>query len=815
VDNNTGESSPLGRQLVCDAVRVRARLGIPEIISQGPKTPSLRRGVRSSTEPSVFAPRDWEIIPSNADQVGFRWNQINQATQYHLQISTQDFGDSGLENKSTNCDDPCFSVLTSEPNHLATLSQFAPNMPYYWRVRSETTEFNKPASILLHFSQWSDIRQFSVIEAPTEGGNYPIKCREFREPNGIQFYDKLTKQWTAEGGPYYFEGQIHNNLLQQGLSPTPMEEGFSEGEGEGEGEGENSQLESDDEIPSLESMAAWAQICYPVVGNQPLSQMPIALFLAGNFPNCKLQEQGKEAGYFDWEGKYTPDLQVEIVPPGVCPEEKIIPSHRGFDYLLEELASHGIFAISISPHEIQGHNELWNFLARAELILQFIDKLEDWNENGRDPFGPSKGQQQDGIFHHQLDLHKILLVGHSRGGEAVLAAQELKKDRGENNSSIVAIVAIAPTRMSGDSLITPNYEASDPYYLLLGARDNDIVSLSGLATYQLADNTNATKNKAIVYGANHNYFNTEWAKIFDEAAGVSDPALIMDPAEQQAITLTTVTAFSRWHLQNEQKYREMFTGRYKHDRIYWAYHTHLSKQVIIDDFELERFFNADPHKNILGGKNTCQFKDFLSNWFKECEFKEKRLYFIGEGFPGKGLEPDFHFFEDTIGMRLNWSVSFLGSTAVYRTEIVDFSLPEEKISQVTHLSLLAANVEQGDENPLDSDIQTSINLAITLEIKEANGKTIKRSHTVDTKNFGRIPHPYQRTWEKCQEVSGICVKNQQAVLIGIRIPLTEFGFTTEELQAGVLANLHAIEIEMDAAGNPAGNIALDDIILTQ
>ena len=128
------------------------------------------------------------------------------------------------------------------------------------------------------------------------------------------------------------------------------------------------------------------------------------------------------------------------------------------------------------------------------------------------------------------------------------------------------------------------------------------------------------------------------------------------------------------------------------------------------------------------------------------------------------------------------------------------------ISQFSYLSFLVANVEPGEENPVDSEIQTSINVALTLEIKEPDETMIKRSRSVDTKAFGRIPHPYQRSWLGCET----CTDNQQAILIGIRIPLSEFGLSQEELN-----QLQAIEMEMDASGNPKGNIALDDIFFTQ
>ena len=120
---------------------------------------------------------------------------------------------------------------------------------------------------------------------------------------------------------------------------------------------------------------------------------------------------------------------------------------------MERLASQGIFSISISAHEIQWDNGAWNYDARGKLILKFLDKLRDWNDNGTDPFG--------GIFAGKLDLTRIALSGHSRGGEGVVAAQALNATW-PTPHSIVAVNAIAPTDQNAVSYLM----TAAPYYLL-------------------------------------------------------------------------------------------------------------------------------------------------------------------------------------------------------------------------------------------------------------------------------------------------------------------------------------------------------------
>jgi hypothetical protein len=778
LSGSTGESSSLGRRFVCDAIRIRARLGTVGESYQ--ETSRLRMGTRPPSSTGLLYPMNWEVITSSSETgtaTVFSWENIEEATLYRVQVSKQKFENSWSESAADGqqCDH-CLMNTTFPESAFVTVNPFEFETPYYWRARSETTETSFWGKRSIRVGLWSSVRQFSVIEAPTAGGNYSVQCREFKKENGIPFYDPLTDKW-VEGGPYNYQHSFK----------TP-----------------DGKIETEEKY--LESAIAWAQICSPVPEQIGNNKMPIALFVHGEHENCRREcpsegEPGSENTpkesyeYPDWKGgDYTcANGEQIVIEPGTCKPEDTIQSHRGFDYLLEELARHGILAISISTHDIQGHGEGWNYDARTEILLQFLQKLQNWNLNGTDPFG--------GIFQGQLDLKKIGLVGHSRGGQVVLEAPSRLKDDGL--FKILAITAIAPSN-SPDSSTAGDYQ-NIPYHLLLGSRDSDLLTLPGLAVYQALENLTVPKMKAIVYGANHNYFNTIWTE--DDASGVG--ANRMSSAEQQDIALTTITAFFRWHLLGEEKYREMLTGRYKHGRIYWGYDAGKDNQIVIDDFEPANEELNNPEQNALGGENSCT---------SSCEFEEKRLSHLNGGINFEqqmfGIGRDHRFFENTVGMRLKWTVSSQGTTAVYRTSLPSGTLTkvldEENeivldISQLPHFSLQAANVVPGDETSIISENQTSIHFALTLETQK-DGAT-KHSRTVDSKAFGRIPHPYNRPWAKI--VCPTCTNNEQAILIGIRIPLEEFGFSLEELN-----NLTAIEIEMDAAGNSAGDIAVDDIFLT-
>ena len=87
---------------------------------------------------------------------------------------------------------------------------------------------------------------------------------------------------------------------------------------------------------------------------------------------------------------------------------------KGYNYIMEQLASQGIISVSISAHQINKQGDGAELANRGWLIIKYLDKLKDWNDNGTDPFGA--------IFNGKIDMNKIGLSGHSRGGEGVVAA---------------------------------------------------------------------------------------------------------------------------------------------------------------------------------------------------------------------------------------------------------------------------------------------------------------------------------------------------------------------------------------------------------
>ena len=522
--------------------------------------------------------------------------------------------------------------------------------------------------------------------------------------------------------------------------------------------------------PNYPITLGWAKIMYPATAAgtgtpvAPGGPYPVALFMHGRHSTCDADGAG-------------PGLVLTSYP---CTPDKRIPSHEGYDYIMQKLASQGIFCISINTYEIQFDQGIWNFEARAWLALKFLDKLRDWTTNGTDPFAPG------GLFAGQIDMSKVALSGHSRGGEGVVIAQQLNASWPAPHS-IVAVNAIAPT--DGDNI---DWTPTAPYYLLIGARDGDVRSFSGFRTYDRAFKQGMPdrKPKAIgwVYGANHNYFNTiwtpsaelpapnPWAQSGDDctfnpmttpnALGCSFP---MSGAAQRQIASSTITAFFRWYLKDVTPYREILTGVVKpaamdNANVFRTFQD--SDRNAIDNFEQQPPF--DTATNTVGGAVAAGANFTM--------FQERLLNNAGTSYNPPPLQ-DTRFYHDTIGLKLAWVVP-----DVYTTEIP--AGPNRNAEAYTHLTLRVAKKDPGAAVVAGPDV------VLFVKLEDGTGNS---SQYVTTTNFNRTPHPFLGTWFV-----------NPAQMSGIRIPLRFFTQNNSQVNLGDVA-----KITISTFGS--AEIGIDDI----
>ena len=239
-------------------------------------------------------------------------------------------------------------------------------------------------------------------------------------------------------------------------------------------------------------------------------------------------------------------------------------STPGYLYLCQLFASHGIIAATIDVNFLNGFNFGEND-ARAIVHLEHLKQFRTWNGTAAHP------------LHGKVDLNRILIIGHSRGGEGVGHASffnrlaSIKPDifspvvpldgsagLGPYRFGLTAAAAIAPTDRQYEPLTGPTV-VPDRYYLIHGSRDGDVSSFEGYNTYNRAhavDLANPTvsdgKLKALlwVYGANHNQFNSIWAP-------ETPPGIAMPRASQEQITKVHFGALAQALLLDRSEYLDV------------------------------------------------------------------------------------------------------------------------------------------------------------------------------------------------------------------------------------------------------------------
>ncbi|MBO0857263.1 MAG: hypothetical protein J2P21_02180 [Chloracidobacterium sp.] len=293
----------------------------------------------------------------------------------------------------------------------------------------------------------------------------------------------------------------------------------------------------------------WARIYRPTdLNNAP---HPLLIFLHGNHATC-----GRYAG----AGQGRLDINIQYTLTGSCPSGYVVvPSHEGYAYLAELLASWGYVVVSINAN--RGINaapgvpgDLGLNLRRGRLILRHLQKLAAWN-SGSEATPTSLGFSLQG----KLDFNHVGMMGHSRGGEGVRAALAQYRDAGSPWPALIGV----PVNVEGIFEISPVDGQTSrvlnadglAWNVLVGMCDGDVFNLQGVRVFDrmLAnrnDNPATQKSTFTVWGANHNFFNTEW-QLSESAGCLGHPRLfdrLLGSANQRQTAIAGALAFFRAHV---------------------------------------------------------------------------------------------------------------------------------------------------------------------------------------------------------------------------------------------------------------------------
>jgi hypothetical protein len=238
-------------------------------------------------------------------------------------------------------------------------------------------------------------------------------------------------------------------------------------------------------------------------------------------------------------------------------------SDPGYAYLGELLASRGFATVSVDENFVNG---TWSgdfrgkeMPLRAWLLLEHLKQWREWNG--------TRGHRVEG----RVDLTRVALVGHSRGGEAVAIAAAFNRlphfpddatvafDYGFGIRALVAIAQI-------DGRYPRRVKLEDVSFLALqGSYDSDEASFHGLRQFRRIGYTGAGKDyhfKAGLYlhRGNHGQFNTVWGRrdAGPPYAWLLNLAPIVEGEVQRQLAQVSISAFLEATLHERLDYVAFF-----------------------------------------------------------------------------------------------------------------------------------------------------------------------------------------------------------------------------------------------------------------
>jgi hypothetical protein len=486
----------------------------------------------------------------------------------------------------------------------------------------------------------------------------------------------------------------------------------------------------------------WARIYRPTnLNNAP---HPLLIFLHGNHATC---------GRFEGAGPGRFDISIQYTFTGTCPTGYVVvPSHEGYAYFAERLASWGYIVVSINAN--RGVNAAPGLsddrglnLRRGRLILRHLQKLAAWN-SGSEATPASLGFS----LQAKLDFNHVGMMGHSRGGEGVRAALAQFRDAGSPWPALIGV----PVNFEGIFEIGPvdgqtsrilNAEGL-AWNVLLPMCDGDVFNLQGVRVFDRmlrnrTDNPATQKSTFTVWGANHNFYNTEW-QLSDSPGCLGHRRLfdrLLGSADQRQTSMASVLAFFRAHVgaNKNPEFANIFNPQFalppslanvtRVDRGYTD-SPNSSITEVFEDFDRPTGFNTSGFTN--DASNITITHDGIAN-----HSSVQRVARISWGNPGAGT-----FFQS------NWTAPGSGRN-VTAFETLDFRV--------------SAQCKDLPCNTTDSGFNFETNFSIRLA--GANGYL---SDPVQLRDYVSLTGP----------VGGLVVgigSSPHPILMTARIPLTAFG----------------------------------------
>ena len=231
-----------------------------------------------------------------------------------------------------------------------------------------------------------------------------------------------------------------------------------------------------------------------------------------------------------------------------------VRNHDGYAFLQDYLALKGIASVSVDTNGANFFGSLVDM--RANMVLGAIDALRAMDKD------PSSR------FHNRLDFDRIGLMGHSRGGDAVVQAARF--NAGNKHGVIKAVASLAPTDFTGALADLTRRASVDAaiggfYFVLYGGLDGDVSGYGGASGFGgtgFRHYDRARSDKAMVYipFCCHNRFNDTWTAD-DSGLIAADVARLHSRDDHRKLLCEYVGGLFEWKLLGSKGKSQLFNGR--------------------------------------------------------------------------------------------------------------------------------------------------------------------------------------------------------------------------------------------------------------
>ncbi|UTR15306.1 alpha/beta hydrolase [Salipaludibacillus sp. LMS25] len=274
-------------------------------------------------------------------------------------------------------------------------------------------------------------------------------------------------------------------------------------------------------------------------------------------------------------------------------------SDAGYGYLGELLASRGYIAVSVDQNFLNYSN--WtgipneDMTLRAWILMKHLLEIQRFNGTANNP------------FFEKVDMQRVSLIGHSRGGQAVAMVADYERWFSDDESvagmetiDVKSVIAIAPTDTQVDDMRAEPTNVS--YLTLHGARDGDVHNYHGDRQYSrvaIQEGPDFFKAGVYIAEANHSQFNTDWGRMDMRLPGglFLNRQQLMPAEEQREVAKVYISAFLETTLNGNDQYKPLFKdARYGKD---WLPNTQYVTRYEDANFYPLVDYNESNNKTVL------------------------------------------------------------------------------------------------------------------------------------------------------------------------------------------------------------------------